>query len=365
MYKFIALTCFLSQMCMAQTLKPGFDKNEYRELLYVSARTTADSSYFKKIHEPERFQMIYQSTPMGLDNLWDLWVDENGNAAISIRGTTSKSESWLANAYAAMVPAKGEIKLSKDEKFVYQLADNPRAAVHTGWLLSLAFLSKDILPRVDSLFKSGVKDFLIIGHSQGGAIVYLLTAYLYHMQKSGKLAKEIRFKTYCSAAPKPGNLFFAYDYESMTAGGWAFNVVNAADWVPEVPISIQTLEDFNKINPFVNAKSVIKKQKFPKNLVLKSIYNQLERPAKKAHKRYKKYLGKMTSRLIGKYLVEFTPPAYYQSSDYVRTGTTIVMIADDDYFKEFPVNNPAQIFRHHLFEQYLFLLEGLPGTTDK
>lgn len=363
MNKILFLLCFTCQIAVAQNLRPGFDKNEYRELLYVCARTTADSSYYKKIHEPERFKMIYQSAPMGLDNLWDMWVDGKGQAVISIRGTTAKAESWLANVYAAMVPAKGEIKLNGEENFVYQLADNPKAAVHTGWLLSTAFLSKDILPRTDSLYHTGVKNFLIMGHSQGGAIAYLLTAYFYHLQKSGKLAADIRFKTYCSAAPKPGNLFFAYDYESMTRGGWAFNVVNAVDWVPEVPVSIQTLDDFNKINPFTNAKSAIRQQKFPRNLIMKRIYNQLERPAKRAQKRYQKYLGKMTSRLIKKYINGFTPPAYYPSSDYVRTGTPIVMIPDDDYYKEFPENDPAQIFRHHFFEQYLFLLDRLPYTS--
>ena len=78
-----------------------------------------------------------------MDNLWDLWKDENGVVAISIRGTTAKSISWLANFYAAMVPAKGELKVADDYLFKYQLAANPRATVHVGWLLSLAFLSRD------------------------------------------------------------------------------------------------------------------------------------------------------------------------------------------------------------------------------
>jgi hypothetical protein len=51
------------------------------------------------------------------------------------------------------------------------------------------------------------------------AISYLLTAYLYHLQKSGRLQADIRFKTYASAGPKPGNLYFAYQYEAMTKGG--------------------------------------------------------------------------------------------------------------------------------------------------
>lgn len=89
-----------------------------------------------------------------------------------MRGTTEKPESWLANFYAAMVPAKGEIKLNDTEIFRYQLATNPKAAVHIGWLLGMAYLSKEIAPKIDSLCKTGIKEFLIMGHSQGGAISF-------------------------------------------------------------------------------------------------------------------------------------------------------------------------------------------------
>ncbi|MCD8540624.1 MAG: hypothetical protein LRY55_13320 [Leadbetterella sp.] len=167
MYKIAAFFCLLSCHALGQQLKPGFDKKEYKELLHIFARTTADSSYFKNFPEPEHFKMIYQSKPIGLDNLWDLWLDENNTAVISLRGTTPKPESWLANFYAAMVPARGELKLDNEDTFSYELARDPKAAVHVGWLLSTAYLSRDILPRIDSLYKKDVKDFLIVGHSQG------------------------------------------------------------------------------------------------------------------------------------------------------------------------------------------------------
>jgi len=52
-----------------------------------------------------------------------------------------------------------------------------------GWLLSTAYLSKDILPKIDSMYKSGIKDFILMGHSQGGAINFLLTAHLYSQNR--------------------------------------------------------------------------------------------------------------------------------------------------------------------------------------
>lgn len=356
---FFLLAVFFAGSTLGQQLQPGFNKAEYIELMKLNARTTASPAYYNTIPEPAHFKMLYQSPPVGLDNLWDLWVDSNHTAVISIRGTTLKAESWLGNFYAAMVPAKGTLQLSKTEKFTYELATNPRAAVHVGWLVSTAFLVKDILPKIDSCYKNGIKGFLIMGHSQGGAIGFLLTACLYNLQKSAALPADIRFKTYCSAGPKPGNLYFAYEYEAMTQGGWAFNVVNSADWVPEAPVSIQTTDDFNNTNPFLNAKDMIKKQKFPKNLALKYVYNRLDNPTKAARRRYQHYLGGMVSKSVKKQLPGFESPAYYNSNHYVRTGTSIVLLADADYFKLYPESR-SNIFAHHLHPQYLYLAEKLP-----
>jgi hypothetical protein len=327
-------------------------------LCYISAKTNTPDSVVFKIPAPEHHTMIYRSEVIGLDNRWDLWINENNPVAvISIRGTTGNVVSSLANLYAAMVPAKGELILSKTDTFKYNLAPDNQAAVHVGWLLSMAFLSKDIVPRIDSLYDSGIKDFILMGHSQGGAINYLLTAYLYSLQRQQELPADIRFKTYCSAAPKPGNLYFAYYYESITKS-WAFNVVNSADWVPETPISIQTLADFNETNLFKSAKDEIKNLKFPKNIILKRIYNKLDKPTKKAQRRYEKYLGEMTSMVIRKKLPNFSPPEYVRSNNYVRTGNTVVLYTDEDYFKKFPKNS-HDISIHHNFKAYLYLLKSL------
>lgn len=341
----------------AQSLTPGFQKEEYRELMYISARTSGGPDYYKQFPEPHA-KMIYRSESIGLDNLWDLWLSEEQIAVISIRGTTQNAESWLANLYAAMVPAKGVLKLSSTDSFPYHFADNPRAAVHVGWLLSTAYLSKEILPKIKELYRQGVRDILITGHSQGGAISFLLTSHLYGLQQNGGLPKDIRFKTYCSAAPKPGNLYYAYDYEAKTQDGWAFNVVNAADWVPEVPMSIQTVADFNNVNPFNNADAMIKKQKLLQRLALRHIYKKLSKPTRQAQKNYEKYLGKMTSKMIRKNLQEFVPPDYYNSNHYVRTGRTIVLLPDEAYYKIYP-DDKAQTFMHHFHKPYLVLLEQL------
>ena len=342
----------------SQILEAGFNKEEYKEMLLISPRNSDDPDFYKDIPEPENYTKMYQSKALGLDNSWSLWKHKNNKiAVISIRGTTQKTVSWLANFYMAMVPAKGEITYKTDSVFKYELAPNPKAGVHTGWLLSLAYLHTDIIKKMKTEYDNGIRNFIIMGHSQGGAITYLLNAYLKNLQDIGELSKDITLKTYCSAAPKPGNTYFAYYYEYINQGGWAFNVVNSADWVPESPISIQTLDDFNPINPFVNAESLIKKQKFPKNVVMHYMYNRLHNSAVKTQKIYEKYLGVKVSGIVEENLEGFVPPKYLKSNNYVRTGSIIILYADDDYFLKF--SDKEDIFVHHLNNAYLYLLSKL------
>jgi hypothetical protein len=334
---------------------PGFDKTEFLEMLKISSYQ-GDTLYNPDLPPPLKYKKIYRSKTMGLDNRWDLWVSDQVVAVISIRGTTPEMKSWLANFYSAMVPAQGRLKLSNDFSFDYHLCDDDKAAVHTGWLISAAFLARDIVPKMDSLAKNGVHEFYIMGHSQGGAIAYLLTAHFRNLQKQGQLPVDFVFKTYCSAAPKPGNLYFAYAYENMTKGGWAYTVVNSADWVPETPFSIQTTMDFNPSNPFVNAKSSIKKASLLKRLAMNHFYNSLDKPTKKANRRFQKQLGKTLGRFIKKSLPEFETPEYYNSNNYTRAGQSIVLYADTEYNKLFP-DVPGKIWTHHAFEAYLYLTE--------
>lgn len=350
------LLCF--SFAFAQNLRPGFDRDEYIALLKVSAQF-GDTGYANKLPPPAGYKRLYRSPVMGLDNCWDLWQSDRGVNIISIRGTTQNEISWMANFYAAMVPAKGTLKLSATETFAYRLAASDRAAVHVGWLIGTAFIARDLLPKLDSLHKAGKKEFIVLGHSQGGAIAYLLTAYLLQRQKQSSLPADIRFKTYCSAGPKPGNQYFAYEYEAATYGGWAYNVVNAADWVPQTPFSVQTVDDFAAVNPFVNAKAFIKKTGWPKRWALNYAYGRLTKPSNKARKNYGKYLGGFVSKSIQKALPGFEPPRYYNSSDYVRTGNIVTLLPDADYYQRFPQDGD-KIFGNHLHPPYLYLTQKLP-----
>lgn len=365
MKQLVSVICALfSTAVFGQELKPGFDKAEYIETLKINHKVHIPVDKWKDnktVPDPQDFTFAYRSPVVAFDNIWDLWIHKQKPIAlISVQGSIPTDASFLANLYAAMIPAKGELQLDKDFLFNYKLADHPNAALHVGWLVAMAYLSETVESKIDSLYQTGITDFILTGHSQGGGITYMLTAYLQQLKSDGKLPQDIQFKTYCSAGPKPGNLFFAYDYEKMTEGGWAYNIVNTVDWVPDVPFSIQTVNDFTAVNPFRNAKALIKKQKFPKNIALNHAYNQLSKPGLKAQKQYEKYLGKMISKGVTKQLPDFTPPEYVKSNYYVRTGNTIVLSPDEAYFNLFSnETDNKNIWQHHLPVQYLFLAEKL------
>lgn len=357
------LGLLLSTGLHAQTLKPGFDPEEYRQMLLVLTRMIENPDFQARFPAPTGYTKIYRSQEVGLSNLWELWIDgEHRTAIIAIRGTSPTADSWLLNFYAAMIPAKGVIRWGPDSaktELPYQVSEHPSAAIHAGWMVGTATLYHDMQPKLDSLYETGVRDYYIVGHSQGGGIAYLLTAFLRQGQKNAQQPPDIRWKTYCSAAPKPGNLPFAYSYEAMTQNGWAFNVVNASDWVPEVPFSVQTLDDFNPTNPFVKVDEILDQQSFPRRVVLKHIYKKLDKPTRKAQKNFEKFLGEMTEKMVEENMPGLEVPAYVHTNNYVRTGIQIVMMPDEEYFKTYPDKDSANAFTHHGFEPYLYLVDQL------
>ncbi|MBE7175439.1 MAG: lipase family protein [Mucilaginibacter polytrichastri] len=344
----------------AQSLKPGYNKPEYLEMLRVSQRQV-DTLRGDTLPLPEHYRRVYRSPTFGLENRWDLWTGEDRAPVISIRGTTSASVSWIENFYAAMVPASGSIQLEKEKSFSYHLAENKDAMVHVGWLTALAVLSPTITDHIRSLYKEGHREFIIMGHSQGAAIAYLLRSYLFYETAAGRLPGDIVYKTYCSAAPKPGNLYYAYDYEHITAGGWGITVLNALDWVPETPFSLQTTTDFNPINPFKRegVMAAVKKQPFFQRLFARHAYNRLDKTMRKSQRTMQRYLGSLMYKAVNKTLPELDEPAYTNGNNYMRAGTPVILMPDDAYRKTF-VQDPKQIFRNHMPGAYYFIAEKQP-----
>jgi lipase (class 3) len=339
----------------SQSLQPGFSYPEYIDMLEITAFLGDTVAANSPIPAPANYTMEYRSPVVGLKNRWDMWYRKDHKlAVISIRGTINELPSWLENFYAAMVPASGSLQLSDSLYFTYKLAADAKAMVHVGWLVGLGYMSPTMLAQIRLAYQRGYREFVIIGHSQGGALAFLTRSYLYYLSQNGELPADLVFKTYCSAAPKPGNLFYAYDFDFITRNGWAFTVVNAADWVPETPFSIQTLSDFNPVNPFINVNNALKSQPWLVRLFLKSRYNTLNRITRKAQRRFKSTLGDMVYKQVKKTLTQLREPPYADCNNYQRAGVPIVLLPDSAYYRQFP-NSPEKIFQHHFFAPYFLL----------
>lgn len=221
--------------CHAQ-LQPGFDKTEARAaLMMCNSFTFIDLYNTDEAILPLGYVKRYTSPVFGMDNMYQVYT-KGDVAYINFRGSTDKQISWLENVTASMIPAKGLIE-ANDEKWNYTFAKDPKAAVHSGYALGIAFLRKDVLEQIGKLNKEGVFNIIITGHSQGGALANMLRAYLENLP-ANQLTKKNKFKTYAFAAPMVGNKEFAAEYNSHIAStGTSFNIVNAADPVPTFPVS--------------------------------------------------------------------------------------------------------------------------------
>jgi len=348
----------LSVTTLKAQFTEGFNKAEYLELMRITA-ASIDTPWTELKLRPLYSSIFHRTKVVGLDNQADLWLRDDGVIILSLRGTTLKDISWLENFYAAQIPAKGKIQLDSNYIFDYHFADESRAAVHVGWTIGTGFLLREVMPVLDSCYKTGSRNLIVVGHSQGAALSFLVTSQLRYWQKQSKFPLAWQIKTYASAAPKPGNLYYAYDYEQLTYGGFGITVLNPLDWVPEVPVTVQTLTDFNPTNPFGDVKSVLKKQSYGKRMALNYGYKRLTKPTRRSQKNYTKYLGKTASSMLKTALPGYVAPSYVPSTMYMRAGSPIILRPDAAYRSE-RVDPNKNVFIHHMPEAYYKLAELMP-----
>lgn len=356
--KFLLACLFVSSLSYAQNLKPQLEKQEVLNSA-ILANDIHEAYSVDSLRQITGYTNIYRSPEVGLTNMWGLYKNNASNVhEVVIRGSVNKGSSWLANYYAAMIPSQGKIQLDNKTTVDYKLSDDERATVHAGWTIASLYLLQDIKPKIDSLYKNNVKELIISGHSQGAAIAFLLTANLIQMQQQSLLPKDMQFKVYAIAPPKPGNMYFAYQYEKMTKN-WSYAIINTQDWVPEVPPTTQTLRDFNEISPFSEGevKQALKKLSWPKRIFARAIFNKIKNPPEKSVKRSKKYLGSFVFSMVQTHLPELKEPTYSSNSNYARCSNPIILDgqADPEYQREF--HKPESIMTHHLPPAYLYLIK--------
>jgi len=361
---FFLVLVFGVQVLVAQQFQPVFDVKEYVAFLSMAHYESSIPDKAGREKQKDPYKLVYKSPEMGMKNLWWLYINEYNQAVIVIRGTVGDMASWMENYYCPMIPATGSLQLNASTKFDYKLAESKEAFVHAGWTIGMAYLVTDMMPKIKDLYQKGVRDFFIFGHSQGGVLSYLVSSYFYYQRSAGALPADIRFKTYSSAAPKPGNMQYVYDFDFINKGGWAYSVLNAADWVPETPYSIQRVSDMNAVNPIIDIPGTLKKQKFFLRLVGNMYYGKLNRKTKKAQKVYTKILGhKLYKLAIKKVLPGLKEPEYVPSMSYMRAGTPVILMPDAAYYQKFGTNT-ADKFAHHHFAPYLYLLQQQYGKEN-
>ena len=335
-------------------LKPGFNPNEYKMVLEINSHHFDTLLGKYTLPEPTA-TMVFRSEEVGFDNRWDYWKTDDNIGVISIRGTAPTKTSWLENFYAAMVPAIGSIITSDTTEFAYKLAKDSNAYVHVGWLFGLSFMADDINALMHSEYTKGVSNFIIVGHSQGGVLAMMLRSYLEYVDDN--LGNKILIKTYASAPPKPGNLYYSYDFEEITHGGWAFRVVNTADWVPQMPFSVQRFDDLNKTNPFTDYKKLIKNSPWYARMYINGKMNKLDKRSTKMQKTYSELLGVKSFKYVKNIIPDAKNPEFVPSFDYKVCGNAIILRPTKEYNANYLAKSKEGIFVHHHFYAYWLLVK--------
>lgn len=353
-YFFIFIWLVASAQAIAQNqIKAGFNAEEYRTLLKIAQRQVDSNRYAYKIPYPTGYKRVFTSKVQVMQNRWSLWTNEKEKiAVIHFRGTTMTFDSWLENFYAAMIPAQGQISLKNGKIESYQFASDSGAFVHAGWAIAVIEMHQEIDSIIQKYKEKGYRDFILFGHSQGGALAFLYRSMLVYRPEI--LSPGIRIKTYGSATPKVGNQFFSYDFDYNCGHNLSFRVINPKDWVAQMPFGVQTLNDISAPNPFIDAEKNLGKMGFIKRFVLKRKYKKLKKALQKAQEELTETLGDDVHKIVTKYYPH-QKINFSNSFHYATTGNAIILMPDKAYDDNYVAHRKYSIFLHHGLYAYYFL----------
>ena len=243
------------------TFAKGFSRDETLRLLELCLNLNnptdggayaADTSAWAPVY-PNKVDTLADVLGPG-DNAWKLWrsTTETNTYAIVIRGTVSEQVSIIEDVLATSVAQPARVQAWRDGYLQFTLAQTPGAETHLGFTDGLAALmfaqDKGILAQVTQLVPAG-SHIYIAGHSQGAAIAALVHAFLHYAindsaDRYGLAKRNYSLKSYFFAQPKPGNWQFGMDFARIASSqGTSFTVNNSLDWVPQVPLAIEFLDE--------------------------------------------------------------------------------------------------------------------------
>lgn len=297
-------------------IKPGFDSEEAIDLIRL-----CNSQTFKDLYGsdeqiiPDNYQLIYASTPNMMDNMFQVYR-KGKTGIIHFRGSTSHPNSWIENMYSAMIPAKGKMTIYNEERdYVFAEADS--AGVHSGFVLGVIMMIEDVISQIDRLNSKGVSDFIITGHSQGGALAVLTHAYLENL-KNQRIEDEIKFKMYAFANPMVGNTEFVAEYNRrFVEKEMAFRIINPKDIVPSMPISYRdgSLVSTDDIFSWITGEKEFNYKELGLEFIMRKFKGGITAYINKSNQLIDKVISKQTGEII---LPEYMSDIQYVSINNVH-----------------------------------------------
>lgn len=188
-------------------------------------------------------------------NAWKLWkrAGADNTYALVVRGTITNNDSIIEDVITTSLSAPSAMIKAWDDGYLsIRLADADGAETHLGFTYGLAVLlfanDHGILRGLKANVPAGSKIY-VAGHSQGAAVATLLHAFLHYAindsgDRYGLRDSGYALKSYVFAQPKPGNAQFSMDFARIAGNkGTSFVVNNSRDWVTQVPLSQEFLDE--------------------------------------------------------------------------------------------------------------------------
>ncbi len=289
-------------------LQAGFIKEEAIDQLNISWRTDTAFSANELIGSPppldgwELFNQSEQNIPP-FNSFWQIWQykgaevpEDTVRLSVGFRGTTVNLFSIEADLLALMFKARAVLGNKGSYNFAgYNTLNLPpnksvtmqRSAVHIGFALTAISCveNSNLLESLQNAIGGKKCELFITGHSQGAAVATLFRSLLEYNDMQFHLEQSV-IKSYVFAQPKPGNDYYAYDLGMMCANEGMFYTLNSSlDFVPQVPLTIQSLLNVDlkppvadgEVAEFKGFQELVKKS-FPNPADIISILTKLQSP---------------------------------------------------------------------------------------